>query len=279
MKIAPKNWKSFQHYKDRNPAWIKLHKQLLDDFEFQCLPLASRALAPMLWLLASEHQDGVIDAEPEKLAFRLRWNIEDVKAAIGPLIGKGFFEVVQFASTALAEPERGASPEKEREVERERETEKRQSRDPPPDSAASRAAAGLEVLKTRALALGEARIPGGDETPAGHLASVLRANGLKGNAFHPLVVEWARDGITVAKLQEAIAKARQRPGKEKGVFGPEYLDPILHDETKPAARVQAERNQANAGKAIERTQKLIAEQRTRERAPMPEHLRPKPTLQ
>ena len=50
-RIRPKNWHSFQHYKDRDPTWIKLHKKLLDDYEFQSLPLASRALAPMLWLL------------------------------------------------------------------------------------------------------------------------------------------------------------------------------------------------------------------------------------
>jgi hypothetical protein len=32
--LTPKNWKSFQHYKDRAPAWIKLHKALLDDYNF-----------------------------------------------------------------------------------------------------------------------------------------------------------------------------------------------------------------------------------------------------
>ena len=111
MKIQPNNWNEFQHYKDRNPTWIKLHKKLLDDFEFHRLPLASRALAPMLWLLASEHQDGVIDADPELLSFRLRCTIKEVEAALSPLIGKGFFNVVQFDSKPLAEPEQDASPE------------------------------------------------------------------------------------------------------------------------------------------------------------------------
>jgi hypothetical protein len=111
VKIAPKNWKEFQHYKDRNPTWIKLHKKLLDDFKFQRLPLASRALAPMLWLLASEHEDGVFDANPELIAFRIRANTEEVEAALSPLIGKGFFSVVQFDSAPLAEAERVAIPE------------------------------------------------------------------------------------------------------------------------------------------------------------------------
>lgn len=111
MKIQPNNWNEFQHYKDRNPTWIKLHKKLLDDFEFHRLPLASRALAPMLWLLASEHQEGVIEADPELLAFRLRCSIKEVEAALAPLIGKGFFNVVQFDSKLLADPEQLASPE------------------------------------------------------------------------------------------------------------------------------------------------------------------------
>jgi hypothetical protein len=62
MILTPKNWSSFQHYKDRAPAWIKLHRGLLDDFEFSSLPVASRALAPLLWLLASEFEGGAIDA-------------------------------------------------------------------------------------------------------------------------------------------------------------------------------------------------------------------------
>lgn len=65
----------------------------------------------MLWLIASEHEEGVFDADPELIAFRIRVSTEDVKEAIGPLIGKGFFKVVQFDSAALAEPERVATPE------------------------------------------------------------------------------------------------------------------------------------------------------------------------
>jgi len=113
--IKPKNWGDFQHYKDRSPAWIKLHKSLLDDFDFHCLPVASRALAPMLWLLASECKDGLIDCDWDMLAFRLRSTAKEIEKAIKPLIEKGFFVVVQDASNLLAEPERNASLEKRRE--------------------------------------------------------------------------------------------------------------------------------------------------------------------
>ena len=38
MSLTPRNWHEFQQYKDRKPDWIKLHRGLLDDFEFQSLP-------------------------------------------------------------------------------------------------------------------------------------------------------------------------------------------------------------------------------------------------
>lgn len=131
MKIVPKNWHDFQHYKDRSPPWIRLHRKLLDDMHFQRLPVASRALAPMLWLLASESMDGVINADPEELAFRLRQSEEEIVEALKPLIEKGFFVVIEgdasavlahckhVASTVLAPRLQRATPETETETETE----------------------------------------------------------------------------------------------------------------------------------------------------------------
>jgi hypothetical protein len=121
VKVRPKNWGSFQHYKDRNPPWIKLHKALLDDFGFHCLPDASRALAPCLWLLASEHSEGEIDANPQVLGFRLRKTSAQIEAALKPLIESGFFIPLQSDSNALAEREQDAMPETETEERRGRE--------------------------------------------------------------------------------------------------------------------------------------------------------------
>lgn len=118
LKLTPKNWSSFQHYRDRKPAWIKLHHSLLDDFDFHCLPLASRALAPCLWLLASEYQNGTIEASVEQIAFRIRSTPDEVRSAIIPLIEKGFFS---DASGLLAGCYQNASLERERETEIEEE--------------------------------------------------------------------------------------------------------------------------------------------------------------
>lgn len=108
------DWSKFQHYKDRSPPWVKLHKSLLDDIDYQSLPIASRALAPMLWLLASENMDGTIDCEIRKLAFRLRCSEKEVKDGLEPLVRQGF---LIHASGALADCQHVAVPETETETE------------------------------------------------------------------------------------------------------------------------------------------------------------------
>lgn len=127
MQLIPKNWAKFQHYKDRCPPWIKLHRDLLNDRHFICLPTASKALAPMLWLLASESHDGSFDATPEELEFRLRMSRDEIVSGLKSLIDNGFFV---DASTMLAPCLQTAIPEREGETERETETkgEKRQKR-------------------------------------------------------------------------------------------------------------------------------------------------------
>lgn len=142
------NWQRFQHYRDRKPAWIKLHRELLDDMDFHMLPLASRALAPMIWLLASEYDGGAIPYSGEqdlrRIAFRLRAGVDEVREALSPLIEAGLLILEDgaqdsgsenpgsseakprpepAASTALAECKQSACLERERETEEERETE------------------------------------------------------------------------------------------------------------------------------------------------------------
>ena len=111
-----KNWSEFQHYKDRATPWVKLHHSLLDNFEFHSLPVASKALAPMLWLLASENLDGSIPDDLTEVAFRLRTSVKDVQAALNPLIDKGF---VVSDSNVLADCQQNALPETETEAETE----------------------------------------------------------------------------------------------------------------------------------------------------------------
>ena len=116
MNLVPKNWAVFQHYKNRQPPWIKLHRDLLNNRDFITLPVASKALAPLLWLLASEHEDGVFDASTDELSFRLRMTEKEIESGLKPLIQKGFF---LDASTMLAPRLQDATPETETETETE----------------------------------------------------------------------------------------------------------------------------------------------------------------
>ncbi len=130
MRYTVKNWAKFQHYTGRRPPWIKLYRDLLDNYEFMSLSLASKALAPLCWLLASESDDGSFDGEIDRLAFRLRVDSKALAECLNELIEKGFIE---GASVVLAECRQLATPETERETETETEGKKRATRFAPPD--------------------------------------------------------------------------------------------------------------------------------------------------
>lgn len=127
MKLSPKNWDEFQHYKKRNPPWIRLYNRLLNDYNFHRLHVASRALAPMLWLLASEYDDGDISADPVEIAFRVRQPESVVATACLELIAARFFyadqefteSCKQIASATLGRCNSDANPETEAETEAE----------------------------------------------------------------------------------------------------------------------------------------------------------------
>lgn len=121
--LIPKRWQDFQHYKDRCPPWIKLHRDLLNNKNFMRLPTASKALAPMFWLLASESklENGAFDASDDELEFRLRMSIKEIQVGRKSLIDNGFFAI---ASNTLADCNQVATPEESRgETETETETE------------------------------------------------------------------------------------------------------------------------------------------------------------
>jgi len=128
MLLQPKNWAVFQHYKDRCPPWIKLHRDLLNDRSYMRLPIASKALAPMLWLLASESKDGVFDGSLDELVFRLHITPKEYQDGVKPLIDNDFFILV---SGVLAERKQVAIPETE--TEGETETKKKATIVAPPE--------------------------------------------------------------------------------------------------------------------------------------------------
>lgn len=123
MKIP--NWEKFQHYKERKPPWIKLHRGLLDNEEFACLPVASRALAPLLWILAADSGSTGELPSLAGMAWRLRMSEADLLVALKPLVRSGF---VTDASEMLAGCKQDALPREREETETETEAEKRETR-------------------------------------------------------------------------------------------------------------------------------------------------------
>lgn len=125
--LQVKNWENFQHYKDRTPPWIKLYNHLLDDFEFSCLPDASKAHLLSIWLLASR-TGNKIPNNPKWIGNKINAT-DDVDIEL--LIESGFINVIpnknkeiqkpeQDASNMLQKPEQNACLEREERESRER---------------------------------------------------------------------------------------------------------------------------------------------------------------
>lgn len=126
--IRLRNWKRFQHYHDRNPPWIKLHRELLTSETWVTLDDASRTLAISLMLLAAGTENRT-SADPLYLR-RVAYLNSDPDLA--PLVKTQFIDLIDEAGTLIG----GASKtlaigtertsEKEAETETEKETDQRE---------------------------------------------------------------------------------------------------------------------------------------------------------
>jgi hypothetical protein len=117
--IKVKNWDKFQHYKDRNPPWIKLHNHLLDDYDFECLSDSAKGHLFCIWMLASRTQNKIPN-DPQ-------WVKKKIGASstvdINTLIKHGFLECYQDASKLLHNAEQVATVSVPSEEKRREETE------------------------------------------------------------------------------------------------------------------------------------------------------------
>ena len=95
--LKVKNWETFQHYKHRNPPWIKLHRAILDDYAFCSLPDAAKAHLMLLWLYASQN-NGLVPPDVPFLERKLSCSNLDLDS----LVDAGFLIRQQGASNAPA---------------------------------------------------------------------------------------------------------------------------------------------------------------------------------
>ena len=70
--FSVKDHDRFQHYKDRNPPWIKFYNTTLDDYDLGKLPDATKAHLFLIWLLASKHEN--------KLPYDEKWITRKIDA-------------------------------------------------------------------------------------------------------------------------------------------------------------------------------------------------------
>lgn len=103
--LAIKNWETFQHYKDRNPPWIKLHRAVLDDYAFAALPDNQKAHLVLIWLFAASQAGGRI---PNDAAFLSRKLGTTDAINLENLVNAGFLIPEQDASNTLAERKQDA---------------------------------------------------------------------------------------------------------------------------------------------------------------------------
>jgi hypothetical protein len=88
-------WDKYQHYKDRDPPWIKLHRDTLTSRTWVNCDDRARVLALACMLIAAG-TDNKIPADPEFLKRRAYLNKEPDFA---PLVASGFVELVNDDNT------------------------------------------------------------------------------------------------------------------------------------------------------------------------------------
>src|SRR5689334_24316619 len=95
---AVTEWRRFQHYKGRNPPWLKVHRELLDSKRWRQLSAEAGRLLVDVWMLAAE-TSGVVDSTT--LAWRLRMTEQDLDVPIQELQLADFITTHQDHASAL----------------------------------------------------------------------------------------------------------------------------------------------------------------------------------
>ena len=120
--IEINEWDKFQHYKKRNPPWVKLYTAVLDDDDFDCLPDDSKLLFFCLLAFASRRKN--------KMRLNLKWLQKKLPVdkiitmeTLQPLIDAEFISCYQSDSTVIASRKQSATPETKPKTETETESE------------------------------------------------------------------------------------------------------------------------------------------------------------
>lgn len=109
--LALRNYKNFQHYKDRRPPWVKFHVDFLDDPELSALSPATRLVAALLTLVASV-KDNRIPESPAWLAAECNVSHREAKIALADLLAIRYLvPASEIASDVASTPASESAPE------------------------------------------------------------------------------------------------------------------------------------------------------------------------
>lgn len=92
------NLAKYQHYSKRNPPWVKLHRETMTDYTLRTMPVQTRFLFAMLWLIASENGN--------RIPYDMKWLSERIgmtvtEAIILPLLANN---VITHTSSVSVSP-------------------------------------------------------------------------------------------------------------------------------------------------------------------------------
>ena len=113
--LKVRKWEELQQYKDRDPKWIKLYRDLLDDYEFDSLDELAQLHLIKIWLLAAK-VGNKIPKDPEWIGRKIG---AQSKVQLDQICTAGFlspYESVQPCTETYLEEE----------TEEEKETEKKE---------------------------------------------------------------------------------------------------------------------------------------------------------
>lgn len=95
--VVVRNWDKFQHYKDREPLWIKVYLELANDEDWCQLSLAARGLLVSLWVEYGASR-GILPLG--SIAPRIRQKV--LKKTLDSLVQAGFIALSASKPLALA---------------------------------------------------------------------------------------------------------------------------------------------------------------------------------
>jgi hypothetical protein len=98
-----KNWGELQHYKKRNPPWIKLYRRLMTDGKFHMLTEQEQWQLVRIWLVSAEEHPGGYVPNDEQWLRRMTSSMRPIPLA--KLTDQGWLIPVPastYASAALA---------------------------------------------------------------------------------------------------------------------------------------------------------------------------------